>query len=61
MQIIEIVPNYSEGRDKEKMERIISPFKKQGTITKGDISLKNDNVFGMLMYCFIIYICSRFF
>ena len=28
MQIIEIVPNYSEGRDKEKMERIISPFKK---------------------------------
>lgn len=28
MQIIEIVPNYSEGRDKEKMERIIFPFKK---------------------------------
>ena len=30
MQIIEIVPNYSEGRDKEKMERIVSPFKNKG-------------------------------
>lgn len=30
MQIIEIVPNYSEGRDREKMERIIFPFKNKG-------------------------------
>ncbi len=29
MQIIEIVPNYSEGKDCQKMERIISPFKKE--------------------------------
>ncbi len=32
MQIIEIVPNYSEGKDKVVMEEIIAPFKKYNGI-----------------------------
>jgi glutamate formiminotransferase len=38
-QIIEIVPNFSEGKDKKIMEKIISPFKNQEGIVLLDMEM----------------------
>ena len=42
-KIVECVPNFSEGRDKEKIEQIVNPFRAKAGVKLLDYSNDEDH------------------
>lgn len=42
-KIVECVPNFSEGRDREKIEKIVDPFRKKDGVKLLDVQWDNDH------------------